>query len=250
MEYNLDYNVKVSTNPEQNLLHKWSIQEYEKKDNEKIGSEMFPYEGSIHFLVENIKHEYRLKLFEESKKSNTLNDENIVTSKLIETEFLVGDLVPDYSRTSTGSISMFGTNRYIKNIKVWICVLQDGENPSSSSQGIVSYSYNGDIDFDAGSEKDFLGFTLNIDRKYFDRLFREIQKRKDQQIGIQLTDIDGFYSEWSPSIHIDEIKVLTNIKDQGVVIPLGCEITPPRLGSVRSFQTYFKEIDFSEVDND
>lgn len=45
--------------------------------------------------------------------------------------------------------------------------------------------------------------------------------------------VAGFYSEWSPSVSADRVKVLTADKEQMVEIPDECEIVPSRLGEVR-----------------
>ena len=53
--------------------------------------------------------------------------------------------------------------------------------------------------------------------------------------------MSGFYSEWSPSITAYSIKVLAAEKEQDVVTDKGCEIDPPRLGSVGEFSLKFTQ---------
>jgi hypothetical protein len=41
---------------------------------------------------------------------------------------------------------------------------------------------------------------------------------------IRLTGVSGFYSEWSPSIRTDSIKILANAKDQNLENPEGLDL--------------------------
>ena len=52
---------------------------------------------------------------------------------------------------------------------------------------------------------------------------------------IRLRGVSGFYSEWSPSIRTNNVKVLTASKEQVIITEGSCEITPPRLGDVDEF---------------
>jgi hypothetical protein len=51
--------------------------------------------------------------------------------------------------------------------------------------------------------------------------------------------VHGLYSEWSPSISTNRVKVLTSLKDHQLVIPEGCAIAPPTLGRVGEFDVSF-----------
>ena len=55
--------------------------------------------------------------------------------------------------------------------------------------------------------------------------------------------VDGFYSDWSPSIETGMVKVLTGLSEQAVEIPEGCEIAPPRLGEVHEFALHLRHLE-------
>jgi hypothetical protein len=60
-------------------------------------------------------------------------------------------------------------------------------------------------------------------------------------VTIHLSGVSGFYSDWSPSIRTDSIKVLANAKDQQLENPENLTFDPPALGHVREFQISIKK---------
>jgi hypothetical protein len=50
--------------------------------------------------------------------------------------------------------------------------------------------------------------------------------------------VDGFYSEWSPSISTRDVKVLTRGKEQKITLPNSHKFDPPRLGNVGEAELY------------
>ena len=58
---------------------------------------------------------------------------------------------------------------------------------------------------------------------------------------VRLKGVSGFYSEWSPSIRTDRIKILANSKDQRLQNPEQLAFDPPALGYVQEFQISFRQ---------
>lgn len=58
---------------------------------------------------------------------------------------------------------------------------------------------------------------------------------------VRLKGVSGFYSEWSPSIRTDSIKILANSKDQRLQNPERLDFDPPALGYVREAEITFRQ---------
>jgi hypothetical protein len=55
---------------------------------------------------------------------------------------------------------------------------------------------------------------------------------------LSVGSVDGFYSEWSPSISTRKVKVLTKGSKQEITLPPGHQFEPPRLGHVGEAELY------------
>ena len=91
------------------------------------------------------------------------------------------------------------------------------------------------------SEVDFRDETLDdsvvylwLAQKIFNKLVEIIEARRADIVEVRLGGVSGFYSEWSPSIRTNSIKVLT-LNYQEIIRPDNCKIDPPRLGEVHEF---------------
>ena len=130
---------------------------------------------------------------------------------------------------------MFGTNRTIGAIGLDIYPVEDDEAESCSAWGSVSHTT--DIDFRDVTFDDILTFILRLKTDQFSRLARMIAEKSINGGTVSVHDVEGFYSDWSPAISTDDIKVLTNYEeDHPIEVPERCPIVPPRLGKVREFE--------------
>lgn len=80
---------------------------------------------------------------------------------------------------------------------------------------------------------------VHLSAEKFDQLMKFVKFPRPTGAEIRLTGVSGFYSEWSPSIRTDDIKILANAKDQGLENPHSLTFEPPVLG-------YVKEFDFTQ----
>ena len=84
-----------------------------------------------------------------------------------------------------------------------------------------------------------------------ERFNKIVQNLKDgiKPYYLRIGAVEGFYHRWTPSIHVGDIKILIDEKEnygdedapylQNIEIPEGCDITPPRVGKIRDFNIGF-----------
>jgi hypothetical protein len=96
-----------------------------------------------------------------------------------------------------------------------------------------------EIDFLDETTPDVICFYLTLQRDKFERLARAVTDRSIDQALLRVNGVHGFYSDWSPEISTDYIKVLTDdAESHPVENPEGATITPPRLGETNEFELY------------
>lgn len=129
--------------------------------------------------------------------------------------------------------SMFGTERAINEFSLKIYPVDKKENQSCNVFGCVGFEY--ERDFSLETIPDSIEINLGLSRERFNKLANLISDKKIDVMTIGISDVSGFYAESSPSIFTDSVKVLSGT-DQEIDIPEGCEIKPPKLGSVSRFE--------------
>ncbi len=78
-----------------------------------------------------------------------------------------------------------------------------------------------------------VNFDLYVQPETFEHYVQMVRAAEVDAAFLRVGRVAGFYSDWSPSISTDSIKVLTDYeKGHPVEIPEGSEIVPPRLGKV------------------
>ena len=226
VQTNLDYDLEYSTDIEHKSLYGWCLREIDQEGNQ-LGQDQIPWDWSLSFQAKDIhistlvENDAPPNIF--ANKENTQDEE---ITKVAVTEKIAGNLIPkDHT-----AYSMLGTDRAIKDIGFSI--------EQSEVQGCHIFgcpSYTTDIDFMDMTVDDFIVITLLLNKENFENVSHKIKSGKLDDITLSLSDVRGFYSEWSPSISTSKIKILGSTRDQIVNIPKGNEIDPPRLGHVGKF---------------
>ncbi|MGO7266178.1 hypothetical protein, partial [Rhizobium johnstonii] len=98
--------------------------------------------------------------------------------------------------------------------------------------GSMAFDY--EWDFENLMQSDSVEIEISLTAEKFDALERFIADGRPKAV-VTLGSIDGFYSQWSPSIRTQEIKILSSLEDQKVKIDAGSEIAPPALGKAGEF---------------
>lgn len=234
MEYHLDNKLRLSRDVEHSSLYKWCLREFDE-NGEQIGRDHIPWHWSLNFTITefryffNIFQERDYKLFEsnDEDKSDTETDEDLETNA---TERIIASLSPTNDSKRFGSytkFSMFGTNREITDFRLHI---ETSEEESCGIWGSVSYT--SEVDFRDETMDDCVEIYISLKPEKFEKIVDLVKSDTINEPSIRISNVDGFYSDWSPSISTDEVKVLTRSDEQNLDIPEDCKIDPPRLGKV------------------
>ena len=261
MDFHLNRKVALSQESKYESLYKWSLQEQDD-DGKQLGQDQVPWHWSMVFtatemvLNEELKLEIETPLFSKQRSGENENcaEEKITTEVR---DRIRAELRPGYfaDPDSGARYSMFGTDRAIKSFQLWIYKREDETKPERC-YAWGSLSYTTEIDFRNETADDTLQFYLHVSAERFAQYVEMVRKYPASVMALRLGRVDGLYSEWSPSISTDRIKVLTNLKDHQLAIPEGCAITPPTLGRIGEFSITFvtrrdcdkpaREIDISD----
>ena len=83
-----------------------------------------------------------------------------------------------------------------------------------------------------------LTFYMAVKPSTFDRYAERIFNNTANEVILRVGMVEGFYSGWSPSFYVNDIKVLTLGNEQKIEIPNDFEFEPRRLGSVKEANLY------------
>ena len=265
--HELNRTIKLNENAD-NSLYSWHLQEYDSEGN-KVGYEFIPMQtGSIYLDVEKLsyRNHFRKDWGDESE-----------SSEFSESEHIHGELKTQkkglFWWRTTNTFSMFGTDREIKYFNIEIHKTDDGQKGDTASMlrtfetidskkegcyltGYVGRKDDGDIDAEPSDAEDSLYISVYLNEERFNKIVQHI-KDGIRVRHISIAHADGFYNAWTPSIHLEDIKVLSDSttfeKDapyiQQVETAKKCDITPPRVGKVYGFDMVF-EVESNILVND
>lgn len=217
VEYQLENPVRVSTKSPHESLYSWFIEELDST-TKKVSPHYVPWGWNLYFDVTDLTVIRSLE-FEADKTSDVR-------------EHIHGRLFPQTTdRRAAATYSFFGTNRKIESFTLRIVKSKD-DKESFHVFGSVGYEH--EWDFENLLQGDSVEVEIVLPASRFDRLASFIEDGRSKGI-VTLGAVEGFYSEWSPSIRTKNIKILANLKDQKVTTDGAAEITPPVLGKLGSF---------------
>lgn len=229
MDYHLENKIVLSEESEYKSLYSWSLQELDKS-GQKIGLDQIPWAWSLYFTASEFLSSYSLVVKDEPTK---------------EKEHISAKLHPGICRDGKWkrdvSYSMFGTARRIKSFELCISKIEENKDNKDNKDSKKCHiwgspSYTTEIDFRNETTEDIVIINLYVSDQQFYKLVDLIKLGRIDILEIRLNGVSGFYSEWSPAISTNHIKILTDdSKDQKVIMKDGCKIEPPRLGAVGEF---------------
>jgi hypothetical protein len=235
LEYHTSYTVKLNTKPKHSSLHDWCLQEFDKNDDQ-VGDDLIPWGWTLYFNVTNIRHTYALAhddtdladFDEETMEPKTGGSGMDFQCS----ESILAKLIPAEGRNYNTSYSMFGTDRKIENFSIDI---EKSDIDSCQIWGSVSYTF--ELDFRDETTEDTICVQLRLTPDKFDELVQMINRGGTDEASLMLSGVRGFYSEWSPEISTNFIKVLSSVGDeQKVEIAEDAGIDPPQLSTVQEFR--------------
>lgn len=226
MNYHLEKTIHLSVTDS----HSWILKELDE-NNKLIGSDFIPWYYNLHFTASEFHHNYNISCEESQNVS--------AKSNFIENESITGILRPGIFRNEDQledqvSYSMLGTDRIIKNFKLIISKIDENNtNESCNIAGRIENTY--EIEFKHITEEDTLLIFLDLFSNRFNKIADMITTQQVNIMTLCLGKVSGFYSKSIHSVFTSEIKILTTIKEQEVIIENNSEIQPPRLGNVGEF---------------
>jgi hypothetical protein len=235
MEYHIDNRVVLSTEREHKSLYSWSIKEFDEK-GKQIGGDQIPWEWSLNFEVIELSSIHGVQI----KAGDDISDEEETQTQTVEiTEALHGKLRPSVEMRRAGAYSLFGTQRRIEHFDLLIYKVAGDVREYCRLWG--SPSYTSEWDFQDLTEPDSVQIYIYLSPEKFDQVSTLVKLPVATSVGVRLKGVSGFYSEWSPSIRTDRIKILANSKDQRLQNPEQLDFDPPALGYVQEFQISFRQ---------
>ena len=234
MDSNLERKIRLCEDSEYESLYPWSLQELNKK-GEKIGRDQIPWSWSLYFTASEISHNRSIDLGKSYDSEGEEDNEQVKESETISAVLYPGRCYDGKWLEDDTSYSMFGTERRVKEFDLKIYKLEEGDdNERCSLWGCVSYT--ADFDFRDETIDDAMVINVWLAPMRFNNLVEVIKAQRADIVRVYLGEVSGFYSEWSPSIKADRIKILVSSEDQKIIRPDNCEIVPPRLGEVGKFE--------------
>lgn len=237
MDYHLDNKIRLNNKTEYESLYSWCLQEI-NSEGIQVGRDLIPWSWSFHFTASELR---LIQGFEFGEESFLEDDEKVSENEdkaFQDTEVIVATLHPGIC--SDGNwleddprFSMLGTNRAITNFSLRIRAVDEEEKEYCKVWGCVSYT--SEIDFRDETTPDTVQIYLGVSKERFNRLAKLISSKTIDVARIGVSSVSGFYSDWSPSITTNSVKVLARGSEQEIDVPEGCEIEPPRLGYVGKF---------------
>jgi hypothetical protein len=227
MDYHLDYGLRLHTEPEYKNLYSWAINEVET-DGSPIGRDQIPWRWTLYFSATSCVLTNRLEIAAPfSLRGESENPPRIEADQIIRMT-----LRPGARRSGDVTFSMFGTKRAIRDFTLEVRPLNaPAEAERCNAWGSVSYT--AEIDFRNETVDDCIGFYLYVKPETFARYVALIDRGAIDNILFSVGSVDGFYSDWSPSISTNEVKVLLTDDEHKFDLPPDFQGEPPRLGRVR-----------------
>lgn len=230
MDYILDKKIRFNSKKEK-TLYAWSLDELgnQEKDHKK---DLIPYRFSIHFDVK------ALRVVRTSGAKDKYSDGE-VSLQSDNRVSIHGNLTSSYrphldSRQT--SFYMFGTDRQIDSISLTVENL--GNNSDFEACVLwASPSYKSEIDWREFTEPDHISVTIALKAEQFENFVRMIELGCVGDSHLLISQVDGFYAPWSPSISTRSIKVLTEYHEVEGEIDLDKPL--PIIGNVGEFSLTF-----------
>jgi hypothetical protein len=237
LDYKLDHIIKFSDEVEYKGLYTWCLREFDE-DGKQIGRDQIPWAWGEDFSIADLA--YAINFVQETDYGASTDEESQQPPKhpVTKKEILYGRLIPKKSGPSaftTTRYSFFGTAREITNFTIEIV---EGEEEHIDVWGSPEFDY--EIDFVNDTNPDNLQIYLILKPEHFRQITDLVKVNSIDQVSLHLKGVDGFYSEWSPAISTNVIKVLPSDMDElKVEFSDKNEKKIPRLGKVEEYDFSF-----------
>ena len=226
LDYHLERKLRFNASSEYKSLYSWSIGEFDAS-GKQIGGAQIPWGWSLPFTANEIVLRDQLEI---ETLYRTKQDKEVKARRLISATLRPGDQRSDKDWYRRTVFRMLGTDRVIENFTLDIRPLgSDDEEEECRAWGIVSYDHD---EFHPQTTDDIVGFDLAVKPSMFQLYFDRISAGTAVEVVLVVTGVKGFYSDWSPDIFTQEVKVLCAGDEQQVEMPDGDHHDLPRLREI------------------
>ena len=255
MDFHLERTLRLNIEPTKRL-YKWSISEIDP-EGRRLAPDYVPWGWALYFTATScvlhdsvdIRAPFRIASSRASQTTATAEGRSgrIERHQTIRARMRPGVAkdANSYSRQTT--YSMFGTDRPIEHFELCISALSS----TSTEEYCTAWgcpSYTTDIDFRDERMVDTLTFSMWVTPEAFLRYATKVLAGHVDELILRVSQVDGFYAEWSPSISTRDVKVLTSEKEHGAELAPTDEFEPLRLGDVGEAALYLRrKLTFSEA---
>jgi hypothetical protein len=199
MEFHLQHGLRINTEPEYKSLYQWVINEVDGK-GKLIGHDLIPWPWTLMFTAMSISvHDGFENREDFHEQRHEVESRRVIKAKLYPGR-------EDSEQQTT--FSMFGTSRRIEDFQLEIHPAEKSKR-DQSCQAWGCVSYTAEIDFRNETIDDCVVFYLFVSDEIFSQYANQIVSGFVDSITFSVGSVDGFYSEWSPSISTRLVKVLT-----------------------------------------
>jgi len=202
MDYKLERKIRLNESPKHQSLYGWCINEIDE-DGKSQGDEV-TWPWSFSFMSASLRLQRGIEVKCEERDAKGIKTSN---SRSITADLFSGICIDGENLKDKVNFKMFGTNRNIEKFDLCIYPVDSMEEEDCSIYASPSYDY--EVDFKHGTTDDAVVINLNINKEKFDEFAKAIELKSVDFIGVRVSGISGFYSQWSPSITTGYIKVLT-----------------------------------------
>lgn len=229
MKYHLDRRVVLATESPHPSLYSWCLREI-AETGDPVGRDLVPWNWGQYFEAADIS----LIISSGVEPDYSSEDSDAISSK--NSRIIRARLTPERDRDGRllnrqTTYSMMGTDR--KDVRFDLVVRPTNDDADIGCRVWGSPSYTYEPDFRNLTTDDDVVFDLTVSTETFDFYADLISASAVKAGRLRLSGVAGFYSDWSPSISTDLVKILTaDQRDHLVELPEGAEIVPPRLGRV------------------
>ncbi|TAJ82889.1 hypothetical protein [Reyranella sp.] len=244
MDFHLERGLRLHTEPQYKNLYKWAINEV-NAEGRPIGGDQIPWRWSLDFTATScvLRDSFQIRQplgfsFTTSNSDGTTSQQETggQEDRSERSQVIRLELRPGSPRDTDGydrqtKFSMFGTDRTIQKFELCITSLaSNDEQERCTVWGCPSYTT--EIDFRDETTDDCIVFSLSVKPEAFTRYIEKIDRGLVDDVHFSVGHVDGFYSEWSPSISTSRVKVLTSDQEHKVTLPTDREFEVPRLGRI------------------
>ncbi len=236
MKTHLDYKIRYTKEIEYNSLYEWCLQEIDENGTQN-GRDWVPWAWTLHFTSSEIR---LVRRFEYRNHIHDLNEieSGVKKSEITDEDYIMVTLHPGISENGKYlsrevKYSMMGTNRTVRHISLRIHPVENIEDESCRLWGSVADTI--EIDFRDIHSPDCLEFYVGVSKDKFEKIANIALTKSADVINFSISAVHGFYSDWSPSITTDLIKIIAPDNFKNIEFPINQAAIIPKLGSVGEF---------------